>query len=185
MKSLQRLFGILAVTAGAAAHAQIETPSIETGTLFQQSENFSSDSSSALESDALSILRWRRPPGTGSYYNWGRAQNGWGYCYQWTMDGHVLNGGNPVDNFYCEQRHPSYANWGRAQNGWGYCYQYAPQGYVLNQGQPIPNMSCERTSPSFYRWGQSVNGMTYCYQYTPNGYVLNQGQPVPNYYCQY
>lgn len=124
------------------------------------------------------------PPYNSSYYAWGRAQNGWGYCYQWASTGQVLNSGQPVSDYNCESVSPSFYNWGRAQNGWGYCYHYTPQGYVMNQGQPVNNYSCEAHSPSYYRWGQGANGYTYCYQYG-GGYVLNSGQPVSNYYCQY
>ena len=30
-----------------------------------------------------------------AYYNWGRAQNGFGFCYQWAGNGQVLNGVAP------------------------------------------------------------------------------------------
>ena len=129
------------------------------------------------------------PPGvtiesTGSYYDWARSQNGWGNCYQWTTDGHVLNGGQPVSAYLCEANHPTSYRWARAQNGWGACYQYTPNGYVLNNGQPVSNYLCEAVSPSYYSWAQSQNGQTYCYQYTSNGYAMNNGQPVSNYLCQ-
>ena len=121
---------------------------------------------------------------TGSYYDWGRAQNGYGYCYEWTCYGDVLNQGQPVSNYSCEAVRPSYFNWGRAQNGWGYCYQYTPQGLTMNQGQPVSNYSCEQTRPSYYSWGRSQDGSTRCYQYTPQGTAMNQGQPVSEFYCR-
>lgn len=121
---------------------------------------------------------------TGTYFDWGRAQNGWGYCYEWTCAGDVLNQGQPVSNYACEAVRPSYFDWGRAQNGWGYCYQYTPQGLTMNAGQPVSNYSCEQRRPSYYAWGRSQDGLTRCYQYTPQGIALNQGQPVSEYYCR-
>lgn len=121
---------------------------------------------------------------TGSYYNWGKAQNGWGYCYEYTCAGDVLNQGQPVSNYMCESVRPSYYNWGRAQNGWGYCYQYTPYGVTMNKGMPVSNYSCEASRPSHYAWGRGGDGMTRCYQYTPDGVALNKGQPVSDYLCK-
>ena len=42
----------------------------------------------------------------GSYYDWGKANNGFGYCYKWASNGKVLNQGKPVANFYCENNKP-------------------------------------------------------------------------------
>lgn len=125
-----------------------------------------------------------RPTSYGSYYNWGRAQNGWGYCYEWTYEGYVLNGGQPVGDYLCESTRPSYYGWGAAQNGWGYCYHYTPDGLAMNNGQAMANYLCESYSPSHYSWGRGQNGNYYCYQYTPNGLVMNSGQPVDNYFCR-
>lgn len=124
------------------------------------------------------------PGRTGSYYDWGRGQNGWGYCYEWTYDGAVLNGGRPVANYLCESYRPSNYNWGRGMDGWGYCYQWTPYGVVLNDGRPVSNYSCENVAPSYYAFGRGQDGYTYCYQWTPNGLPLNQGRPVPNYLCR-
>lgn len=123
------------------------------------------------------------PPG-GSYYDWGRGQNGWGYCYQWSYDGYILNGGQPVPNYLCESTHPSAYNWGRGMDGWGYCYQWTPYGVPMNEGRPVANYSCEAVAPSYYQWARGSDGYTYCFQLTPNGLALNQGRPVPNYLCQ-
>jgi hypothetical protein len=120
---------------------------------------------------------------TGTYYNWGKAQNGNGYCYQWACTGDALNNGQPVSNYSCEALRPSYYDWSKAQNGWGYCYQYTPYGVVMNQGQPVSNYSCESKSPSYYSWGHGQDGQTHCYQYTSKGAAMNQGQPVSDYYC--
>ncbi len=121
---------------------------------------------------------------TGTYYNWGQARNGYGYCYEWTCRGDVLNQGQPVSNYSCESVRPSYYDWGTAQNGWGYCYQYTPYGVAMNVGQPVNNYSCESSRPSYYAWGRSQDGNTRCFQYTAKGVTMNQGQPVSNYYCQ-
>lgn len=123
------------------------------------------------------------PPSHGSYYDWGRGQNGWGYCYEWAAPGYPLNGGSPVSNWFCEDLNPSYHYWGQGMNGWGYCYQYTPYGVAMNEGSPQSEWSCERVAPSYYAWGRGQNGYTYCYQWTPNGYAMNGGQPVPNFYC--
>ena len=121
----------------------------------------------------------------GSYYDWGKAVNGFGYCYKWASNGKVLNQGQPVENRLCERRMRSNPKWGKAVNGWGYCYRYTPYGVVMNEGQPIENRFCERRDPSYFDWGTAVNGYTYCYQYTGNGYTMNEGQPVEDYFCEY
>ena len=123
-------------------------------------------------------------PRRGSYYKWGKARNGYGYCYEYTRDGRVLNGGKPVGNYNCERRNPSVYNWGRARNGYGYCYQYTPYGVAMNEGRPVSNFQCERYNPSYYSWGRGRDGNTYCYQYTGNGIPMNEGKPVSNYYCK-
>lgn len=86
------------------------------------------------------------PPGggSGSYFDWGQGQDGWGYCYEWTWNGQVLNGGMPVSNYYCESRSPSYYAWGRGRDGYTYCYQWTPKGHAMNQGQPVSNYYCQR-----------------------------------------
>jgi hypothetical protein len=118
-----------------------------------------------------------------SYYNWGRANNGYGYCYQYASNGQVLNGGTPVSNYLYEMNKPSYYNWGRANNGYGYCYQYTANGLAMNEGKPQSNYYCEMVKPSYYYWGRANNGNTYCYQYTASGLAMNEGKPVSNYYC--
>ena len=123
--------------------------------------------------------------GYGSYYDWGEAQNGYGYCYKWTENGSVLNEGRPVSNYLCEEVNPSYVEWGEAQNGWGYCYQKTPYGVAMNEGKPVSNYRCEAVSPSYYEWGEAQNGHTYCYQWAENNVVLNEGKPVSDYYCEY
>ncbi len=80
--------------------------------------------------------------GRGSYFDWGRGMNGYGYCYEWAYGGGVLNGGNPVPNFECDKVNPSFYSWGRGSNGYTYCYQFAPQGWVLNTGNPVDNSWC-------------------------------------------
>lgn len=122
-------------------------------------------------------------PCSGSYYNWGRGRNGFGYCYQYACTGATLNGGQPVSNYSCEAVRPSYVDWGRGQNGWGYCYQYTPYGVSMNEGKPVSNYSCEAVRRSYYAWGRGVNGQTYCYQYTAKGVAMNEGKPVSNYNC--
>lgn len=121
----------------------------------------------------------------GYYFNWGQGRDGWGYCYQWTSNGQVLNNGMPVDNWNCEQGNPSLYNWGRGQNGWGYCYHYTPYGIAMDMGQPQSNYLCEQYSPSYYAWGRGNDGYAHCYQWTSNGYAMNDGMPVPNEYCGY
>lgn len=122
--------------------------------------------------------------GSRTYYDWGRARNGYGYCYEWTNDGQVLNGGQPQSNFYCEERRPSFYDWGRAQNGYGYCYQYTPYGVPMNEGNPQSNFYCEQRNPSFYDWGRGQDGKTYCYQYTSKGIPMNEGRPQSEFYCR-
>ncbi|MGZ3804556.1 MAG: hypothetical protein ACXVB4_10125 [Pseudobdellovibrionaceae bacterium] len=123
-------------------------------------------------------------PGYGSYYNWGRGNDGWGHCYEWASNGGVLNNGNPVGDYFCEQRNPSYYNWGTGGDGWGYCYQYTPNGDALNSGSPVGNYYCDQRRPSYYAWGRGYDGYTHCYQYTANGVAMNQGQAVSDYYCR-
>lgn len=121
--------------------------------------------------------------GRGAYYDWGQAVNGWGYCYQYTDSGVVLNGGRPVNNWYCERVRPSYFDWSTGRDGWGYCYQYTPYGIAMNTGNPVYNANCERRRPSHYEWGRSNDGYTRCYQYTPYGKALNKGHPVNDAFC--
>ena len=134
---------------------------------------------------AIAKPKISHPQCTGAYYNWGQGQDGWGYCYEWTCDGMVLNGGAPVANSDCDYYSPSYFNWGRGQDGGGHCYQWTPYGIAMNMGQPVGNDSCEYRSPSHYSWGRGQDGNAYCYDWTPQGYVLNDGQPVPQNYCTY
>lgn len=120
----------------------------------------------------------------GSYFDWGRGRDGWGYCYEWASNGQPLNQGNPVSNYNCERGRPSYFDWGRGRDGWGYCYQYTPYRDSMNQGNPVSNYNCERTRPSYYAWGRGQDGYTYCYQYTARGDSMNAGAPVSNYNCR-
>lgn len=124
------------------------------------------------------------PPSRGSYYDWSRGNDGWGHCYEWASNGGVLNNGNPVSDYYCEQVYPSHYEWGRANDGWGYCYQYTPYGVAMNTGSPVSNYYCEQVASSYYSWGRGNDGYTHCYQYTANGIAMNQGSPVSDYYCQ-
>jgi hypothetical protein len=123
-------------------------------------------------------------PSTGWHYDWGQGQNGWGYCYEWTNQGQVLNAGQPVNSYSCEAVNPSRPNWGHGRNGWAYCYEWTPYGVAMNEGQPINTYSCEAIARSHFQWGRGQNGNTYCYQYAPNGYAMNEGQPMNIGYCR-
>lgn len=79
---------------------------------------------------------------TGSYFDWGRGRDGWGHCYEWTFDGRVLNGGQPVADYQCEMVAPSRYSWGRGMDGYTYCYRVTPNGLVLNQGRPVASYYC-------------------------------------------
>lgn len=118
-----------------------------------------------------------------SRYDWGLAQNGFGYCYEFTREGNVLNGGQPVPNYLCEQVRPSRVDWGTATNGYGYCFQWTPYGVPMNEGRSIDAYNCERLRPSYYNWARATNGYTYCFQFTPYGVAMNEGRSVPNYFC--
>jgi len=96
-------------------------------------------SSSLLENSAVASMD--EFTFAGSYYDWGRGQNGWGYCYEWA-NGYVLNSGYPIANYYCEQENPSYFDWGRGMNGYTYCYQWTPYGVAMNEGRPVDNYYC-------------------------------------------
>ena len=140
-----------------------------------ESSSVVADAEIAIESNALTQR--------GSYFNWGRGRDGFGYCYEWTRNGQVLNGGQPVPEHLCERRNPSYFEWARARNGWGNCYRFTPYGVVMNQGQPQSYGYCEQSNPSYFDWARSQSGHYYCYQFG-NGLVLNDGRPVPNHYCR-
>jgi hypothetical protein len=118
-----------------------------------------------------------------SFFDWGRGNDGTGYCFEFSYDGYVLNGGHPVPENLCESRNPSHFEWGQASNGFGYCFQFTPNHLVLWQGRPVSNMQCEYTQPSYYAWGRATNGGTYCFQYTPTGLVMNDGRAVSPQYC--
>jgi hypothetical protein len=142
------------------------------------------DSRGSLSIQEVAVHLNSPPPGVdGAYYDWGRGNDGTGYCYQFTWDGYVLNGGAAQPNFYCEEIRPSHSDWGRGNDGWGYCYQFTPYDIVMNQGAAISNWTCEQQSPTHYQWGRGSDGYTYCYQFTPYGLAVNQGQPVSNNYC--
>lgn len=121
------------------------------------------------------------PPYT--QFDWGLGRNGYGYCYEFTMDGRVLNNGQPVNPYNCERTRPSRADWGRGIDGWGYCFQMTPYGVPMNEGRSIDPFACERNLPSYYSWGPGRDGYTYCFQFTPYGVPMNQGRSVPNYFC--
>lgn len=122
-------------------------------------------------------------PNTGAYYDWGMGRDRTGYCYQFTNNGAVLNGGYPVAEALCEAVNPSKANWARANNGYGNCYQFTPNNLVMYQGRPQPYEKCEKVSPSHYAWGRGNDGWTYCFQFTPANLPLNDGRAVPNEKC--
>ncbi|PIS10125.1 MAG: hypothetical protein COT73_11020 [Bdellovibrio sp. CG10_big_fil_rev_8_21_14_0_10_47_8] len=123
-------------------------------------------------------------PVPGDYYDWGRGRDGSGYCYQFTAEGYVLNGGAPVENSLCEAVKPSHPDWGRGRNGYGYCYRFTPSYLVMNQGTPIHNQQCETVRPSYYDWGRGIDGWIYCFQFTPERWVMNEGRSVPNNFCR-
>lgn len=81
-------------------------------------------------------------PGHYGFYDWGRGQNGWGYCYQFDHYGYVMNNGRPVHPMNCERVHPSYFAWGNGMNGYTYCYQWTPYGIVTNEGRPVHPRYC-------------------------------------------
>ena len=83
------------------------------------------------------------PPPPNYYYDWGQGQDGFGYCYEWTGNGQVLNGGQPVPNDYCEATSRSYYTWGRGQNGYTYCYHFTGRGTVMDHGQAAPISYCQ------------------------------------------
>lgn len=84
------------------------------------------------------------PPGDGrgSYFNWGRAYDGYGDCYEYTHRGEVLNGGQSVWEGHCESVSPSVYRWGRGYDGYTYCYRYSRSGLMLSQGRTYPNSYC-------------------------------------------
>lgn len=86
------------------------------------------------------------PPGTpsGSYYDWGRGMNGYGYCYQFAANGKVMNNGRPQPYAGCERVHRSFYDWGQYQgNPSWYCFQWTPYGDVLNEGRAMPLRLCQ------------------------------------------
>lgn len=121
---------------------------------------------------------------SGSYYNWGQGRDGWGYCYEWTCDGYVLNNGQPQSNYNCDYNNPSRYDWGRGRDGWGYCYQWTPYGVAMNQGAPQSNYNCDYYRQSYYAWGPGRNGYTHCYHFTAYGDVMDQGAPASDYNCR-
>ncbi len=142
------------------------------GALFTGSAFAAPIAGAGIQADAV-IAEASAASRPGTYYDWGRGRDGFGYCYHWTRDGRVLNGGMPVDEYNCEARRPSFYDWARSVSGWGNCYRFTPTGLVMNQGQPQAYMNCEEYTPSYYRWGRAQNGFTYCYQFG-KGYILNE-----------
>ncbi len=76
------------------------------------------------------------------FYDWGRGQNGWGYCYQFDKYGYVMNNGRPVNNRMCERYNPSYYAWAYATNGYTYCFQFTPYNVVMNEGRSVHPRFC-------------------------------------------
>ena len=70
-------------------------------------------------------------------YDWGRGQNGFGYCYAFDRYGNVLYWGQPQPNINCERVRRSHFNWGRSWDGRIYCYQWTPYLAVMNDGRPV------------------------------------------------
>ncbi len=127
------------------------------------------------------------PPGLSPrpeyFFDWGRGNDGTGYCFEFDSAGYVMNQGRPVPENRCEAIVPTHFEWGQATNGFGYCFQFTPSHLVLWQGRPVNNQQCEYTQPSFYSWGRANNGGVYCFQFSPTGLVLNDGQAVPPQFC--
>lgn len=87
------------------------------------------------------------PPNPGptqsSYYDWGRGQDGYGYCYEYDYFGQVMNWGQAQDNWYCERVSPSHYTWGYySGSSQPYCFQVTPRGDVMNSGYPVANYLC-------------------------------------------
>jgi len=76
------------------------------------------------------------------FYDWGRGQNGWGYCYQFDSHGYVMNLGRPVNNRMCERYNPSYYSWAHATNGYVYCFQFTPYSVVMNEVRSVHPRFC-------------------------------------------
>lgn len=123
------------------------------------------------------------PPNTGAFYDWGMGIDRTGYCYQFTNQGDVLNGGQPVAESFCEAVKASHPDWARGRDGYGYCYQFTPDELVMFQGRPQKNETCEAVKPSHYAWARAMDGWTYCFQFTPYNAMMNQGRSVPNEKC--
>lgn len=81
-------------------------------------------------------------PGYYSYFDWGRGQNGWGYCYEFDNYGYVLNNGRPMHPRNCEMVNPSYFAWGRGFDGYMYCYQWTPYQVIMNDGYAVHPRYC-------------------------------------------
>lgn len=184
MKTLRNTFSILTISvltllAHNSANAAEEQTN-KTHSSAQLSQSVSSNSPELLNevpNESLAFLR-------GTRFRWGQGQNGWGYCYEYTRAGQVLNQGRPVNNAHCERIAPSIFDWGQGRNGWGYCYQWTPFGIAMNEGSAVETYQCERRSPSYFSWGTGRDGYTYCYQYTGKGLAMNEGHPVPSNYCR-
>jgi hypothetical protein len=146
-------------------------------------QNMSLGTSSSVEFKTEATIA-SFPTDYNSYFDWGTGRNGYGYCYEWTNDGRVLNSGAAQPNYLCEQYRPSRFDWGRGQNGYGYCYQYTPYNIPMNEGRAQNNYSCEVYRPSYYAWGRGRDGYTYCYQYTPGGLPMNEGRAQDNAFCR-
>ena len=50
---------------------------------------------------AVSIPTAKASANTGYTFEWSNGFDGYGHCYQVTLDEQLLNGENPVDNWYC------------------------------------------------------------------------------------
>lgn len=109
-------------------------------TLLFGANSFAVEENQYAGSNEISTQSLHHPPYT--YFDWGRGQNGWGYCYEFTSQGYVLNQGRPVHNANCEAVRPSYFDWGRGMDGYVYCYQWTPYRVAMNEGRPMHPSYC-------------------------------------------
>lgn len=77
-----------------------------------------------------------------TFFDWGRGQNGWGYCYEFDNHGYVLHNGRPMHPRNCEMVNPSYYDWGRGFDGYIYCYQWTPYHVIMNDGYAVNPRFC-------------------------------------------
>jgi hypothetical protein len=80
------------------------------------------------------------------FFDFGRGENGYGYCYQFDANMQVMNKGMPVADFNCDLT-KSYYGWALHPDGELYCHRWTPYKHIMNKGQIVDAILCRKGNP--------------------------------------